>query len=520
MMRYLLMGALLLAPVPLAAQNLTIGFGGAVTSTDPHYYNAIPNLAVARHVFDTLVGRSPMAQAQPALAESWQRISETVWEFKLREGVRWHDGAPLTAEDVAASYRRVPNVPNSPSSLAGYLRMVNRVEVVDARTLRIHTNGFYPILPTDLATICIVPQRLAETATTEDFNTGRAMIGTGPYRFVSYMPKDRTVFERNDQYWGDQQHWQRVTIREIPNAASRSAALLSGDVDLIDQVPAADLPRLGQDPRVRLNQVQGLRLLYIQPDFSHTGELASVTDNDDKPLPRNPFLDVRVRRALSMAIDRTALEQRVMEGVGQATMQWMPEGTYGYTPDLRVAPADVEGAKRLLAEAGFPNGFRMTLSAPNDRYPNDSKLAQAVAQMWTRIGVRTQVDALPWSAFVPRVNRQEFAIHLLGWGSTTGEGTNFLTNVVSTFNTERRTGNANAGRYSNPTLDALAQRLSGEQDEAKRQSMLQDVTRMAIDDVAVIPLQRVINYWATSRALQYTARMDDMTIAMGARPAE
>ncbi len=519
-MRCLLIGAVLLIPVPLTAQNLTIGYGGAITSADPHYYNAVPNQAVARHVFESLIERSPTAQPQPGLAESWQRISETVWEFKLRDGVHWHDGAPFVAEDVAATYARVPNVPNSPSSLAGYLRMVNRVEVVDAHTLRVHTNGFYPNLPNDLPGICIVPRRIAETATTEDFNAGRTMIGTGPYRFVSYVPKDSVVFERNDAYWGERQPWQRVTIREIPNAATRTAALLSGDVDMIDQVPSADLERLGQDQRIRLNRIQGLRLLYLQPDFSRSGEVPSVTDNDGKPLARNPFLDLRVRRALSMAIDRNALERRVMEGVGQATMQWMPEGTYGYVADLQAQPADADGARRLLAEAGFPNGFRVTLSTPNDRYPNDSKLAQAVAQMWTRVGVRTQVDTLPWSTFVPRVNRQEFAIHLLGWGSTTGEGTNFLTNVVNTFSTERRTGIANAGRYSNDALDALTRRLSSEQDEARRLSMVQEATRMAIDDVAVIPLQRIINYWATRHALRYTARMDEMTQAMGVRPAE
>ncbi len=513
-----LCGVALLVAQPVCGQTLTIGYGGAVNSLDPHYYNGTPNFAMAMHVFDSLVTRDANAQVQPGLAESWHRISDTVWEFKLREGVRWHDGSPLTAEDVAATYTRVPNVPNSPSSTAGYLRMVSQVEVVDARTLRIHSPVFYPNLATDLAALAIVPRRIAETATTEDFNAGRAMIGTGPYRFVGYRPKEQMELTRNDQYWGGREPWQRVIMREVTNPTSRTAGLLSGDLDVIDQVPAADLARLGQDSRVHLSQVPGLRLLYMEPTLSRTGEEPFITDNDGKPLAHNPLQDLRVRQALSMAIDRAALEQRVMEGAGRATMQFLPPGLPGYVPDLQPRPADPEGARKLLAEAGFPNGFRMTVHTPNDRYPNDSKLAQAVAQMWTRIGVQTQVEALPWSSFASRSGRQEFSMFLIGWGSSTGEPLNFLTNVVSTYNRELRTGNGNDGRYSNPVMDAFIARVSSEPDDAKRMELAHQATRMAMADLPVIPMVQVINNWATRSNLRYTPRTDERTTAMQVRP--
>ncbi len=511
--------ATLLAVHPVSGQTLTIGYGGAVNSLDPHYYNGTPNFALAMHVFDGLVSRDVNAQVQPGLAESWRRVSDTEWEFTLRDGVLWHDGARLVAEDVAATYARVPNVPNSPSSVAGYLRMVSRVEVVDARTLRIHTPNFYPNLPTDLAALGIVPRRIAQTATTEDFNTGRAMIGTGPYRFVSYRPKEQMELARNDQYWGGREPWQRVVLREITNPAARTAGLLSGDLDVIDQVSSADLMRLGQDTRVRVVQVPGLRLLYMQPTLSRTGEEPFITDNDGKPIPRNPLQDLRVRQALSMAIDRAALEQRVMDGVGRATMQWLPPGLPGYVPDLQPQPADPAGARRLLAEAGFPNGFRMTVHTPNDRYPNDSKLALAVAQMWTRIGVQTQVEALPWSNFAGRSGRQELSMFLIGWGSSTGEPLNFLTNVASTYNRELRTGNGNDGRYSNPEIDAMVQRVSSEPDDMKRMELAHQATRAVVADLPVIPLVQVVNYWATRNTLRYTPRMDERTTAMQVRPA-
>ena len=514
--------ALLLATAlasPVAAQTLTMGAGAPSTSLDPHFFNAAPNGSVASHLFSRLVERDAQVRPQPGLAESWRAISPTVWEFRLRPGVKWHDGRDFTADDVVFTFERAPNVPNSPGGFGGFLRMVERVEVVDPLTLRIHTRAPHPLLPVDLSYIFIVSRHVGQGATTEDYNAGRAAIGTGPYRLRAHTPGERVEFERNDAYWGPREPWSRAIWRVIANDTARTAALLAGDVDVIDQVPSSDVERLRREARVALHQIQGLRMIYIQADFSRDGNLPMVADNAGQPIAANPFKDVRVRRALSLGINRQALTERVMEGTAAPSGQWLPPGVYSYNPAVPVPTFDADGARRLLAEAGYPQGFRLTLVTPNDRYPNDARTAQAVAQMWTRIGIRTEVQSLPWSAFSARAARQEFPIRLAGWGSSTGEASYAAINIMGTYNREQRRGASNAGRYSNPQLDALTDRATTILDDGEREQVLREVVQLAMDDQALIPLFHLINTWATRRGLTYEARMDESTRAMAARPA-
>lgn len=512
----------LASAAPAAAQNLTIGIGGSPTSLDPHFYNASPNISLTQHIFDRLVEQDARARLHPMLAESWKAVSETVWEFKLRPGVKWHDGRDFTAEDVAFTIARVPNVPNSPATFAGFVRAIQRVEIVDPLTIRFHTPAPHPLLPVDLASFQIVSRHAGEGAATEDYNSGKAAIGTGPYRLSSYRAGDRTEFVRNENYWRGPEPWARVSYRFMGNDASRTAALLAGDVDMIDQVPSNDLARMKREPRVTVSEIQGLRLIYLVPDYSR-GEgqpPVFVTDNDGKPLPRNPFGDARVRRALSIAINRDALAERVMEGTAKPAGQWLPEGVFGYNPEVRVPPFDADGAKRLLAEAGFPNGFRATITTPNDRYPNDSRTAQAVAQMWTRIGVRTEVDAIPWASYSARAARQEFNMRLVGWGSSTGEASYMLVNIFGTYDRDKRWGSANNSRISDRELDALTERASSILDDEKREAAQREAVKMATDRTLVIPLFQLVNSWALRKGLTYDARMDERTVAMGVRPAQ
>ncbi|MEN0073196.1 MAG: ABC transporter substrate-binding protein [Paracraurococcus sp.] len=517
--------ALLLgAAAPAAAQQegrvLNIGIGGAVTSVDPHFYNASPNNSLSMHIFDRLVERDARAQPYPGLAESWRVLSDTVWEFKLRPGVKWHDGRDFTAEDVAFTIQRTPNVPGSPGGFGGFVRAIERVEVVDPLTLRFHTARPHPLLPTELASVAVIARHAAEGASTEDFNSGKAAIGTGPYRMLAYRPGDRTELARNEAYFRGPEPWERVNYRFIGNDGARSAALLAGDVDLIDQVPSTDLARLKRESRITVSEIQGLRMIYLIMDRSRQGDVPFVSDNDGKPLPGNPFNDLRIRRALSMAINREALAQRIMEGTAQPTGQWLPEGTFGYNPEVRPPAYDPDGAKKLLAEAGFPQGFRMTLHSPNDRYPNDAKTAQAVAQMFSRIGLRTEVEAVPWASFSLRSNRQDYAIRLGGWGSVTGEASYALVNILGTFDREKRTGASNSGRYANPELDALTARAASTIDDKTREGLLRQAVKMATDDVAIIPLFQLVNSWALRKGLTYDARMDERTLAMSTRPAK
>ncbi|WP_426958880.1 ABC transporter substrate-binding protein [Muricoccus radiodurans] len=507
------------AQTPPADRTLTIGIGGSVTSLDPHFYNASPNNSLSMHIFDFLVQRDAAARPQPGLAESWRPVGDTVWEFKLRSGVKWHDGRDFTADDVAFTVERAPNVPNSPGGFGGFVRAITRTEVVDPLTIRFHTAAPHPLLPTELASVAVISRHAGQGASTEDYNSGKAAIGTGPYRLVSYRPGDRTELVRNDAYWGGAEPWARVSYRFIANDSARTAALLAGDVDLIDQVPSSDLERLRRDNRAVLHEIQGLRLIYLVMDFSRDGSVPFVTDHAGQPLPRNPFRDIRVRQALSMAINREALTRQVMEGTAQPTGQWLPPGSYSYNPEVRPTAFNADRARQLLAEAGYPQGFRLTLHGPNDRYPNDARTIQAVAQMWTRIGVQTQVDAQPWAAFSPRNARQEYAIRLVGWGSVTGEASYLLVNILGTFDQAKRTGASNNGRYSNPELDALTARAVATLDDGQRERLLQDAVKMAMNDQGIIPLFQLVNIWATRRGLTYDARADERTLAMSVRPA-
>ncbi|HWX47322.1 MAG TPA: ABC transporter substrate-binding protein [Roseomonas sp.] len=515
-------GLLLLALTGLtctaAAQDLTLGVANPVGSTDPHVSNTTSNFALTGHIFDTLVARDAKLRLQPGLATSWRAVTDTVWEFRLRQDVTWHDGKPFTADDVAFTIARVPTIPSG----AGYsfaVRPIRRVEVVDAHTIRLHTDRPTPLLPNDFANVQIIARHAAEGAQAEQFNSGQAAIGTGPYRLLAFRPGQGAEFVRNEAYWAGRQPWARVDYRFLPNDGARVAAILAGDVDVIDQVPANDLARLRREARLRISETPGVRLIYLQADFSRQGPVPTVTDHQGRPLERNPFLDRRVRRALDLAIDRQALASRVMEGTAIPTGQWLPEGTYSYNPEVPVTRPDPAAAKRLLAEAGFPDGFRLTLSTPNDRYPGDAKTAQAVAQFWTRIGVRTEVEALPWATYLTRGRNQEFAFRLGGWGSPTGEASYLLRNIVGTYDREKGWGSPNFSRYSNPALDALTERAITILDDAEREKVLREAVALEAQELGILPLFLLQNTWATRRGLTYEARADEQTLATAVHPA-
>ncbi|HWL81224.1 MAG TPA: ABC transporter substrate-binding protein [Roseomonas sp.] len=501
------------------AQNLTMAVGAQVTSLDPHYHALSPNFAVATMLFDTLTQFDANAKLEPGLAESWKVVEPTVWEFKLRPGVRFHNGNPLTADDVAFTISRVPNVPNSPSSYAIYTRAIERVEVVDPTTVRFHTRTPYPLLPNDMSQVAILDKETHEGAGTDDFNSGKVAIGTGPFRYVNFRSGDRLELERNDAYWGPKPDWAKVNYRIVVNDSSRTAGLLAGDVDFIDQVPTSDIASLRRENRVRLAEKDGLRIIFLALDHLHKDGSPFITDNDGKPLAKNPLLDVRVRRALSMAIDRQAIAGRVMEGAAQPAGQFLPQGAFGYVPGLEAPKTDPDAARKLLAEAGYPSGFRITLHGPNDRYMNDGRIVQAIGQFWTRIGIRTSVDAQPWTTFINRAGKQELSAFLVGWGTSSGEASSPLRSLVATYNRDKGYGTSNRGRYSNPEMDAKLEAALSEMDDEKREKLLQEATKIAMDDVGIIPIHIQKNIWAMRPTLTHDSRADELTRAQDVHPA-
>ena len=286
------------------AANLTIGLGTDVTALDPHYHNVTPNNNVGAHIFGYLVMRNEKSQLIPGLATEWKAIDATTWEFKLRRGVKFHDGSDFTAADVVASIERVPTVPNSPSPFTAYSKQIREMIVVDPLTIRFRTALPYPLMPSDMTQILIISKAAAK-ATTDDFNSGRAANGTGPYKLVRYAKGDRIELARNDAWWGGPTPWEKVTLRLLPQDAPRVAALLSGDVQVIENVPTSDAAKLKQDKRLGIYRTVADRLIYLHLD-SDRDVSPFVTDKAGKPLAKNPLKDPRVRKAISKSINRPA----------------------------------------------------------------------------------------------------------------------------------------------------------------------------------------------------------------------
>lgn len=520
----------LLAAVPAASQaaTLTVGTSAEPSALDPHYHNLGPNTRARKHVFESLVSMDAKMRLQPELAESWRAVDETTWEFKLRKGVKFHDGTEFTAQDFIYTACRIPNVANSPSSFTVYTKGIAAIETPDPHTLVIKTGKPYPLLPMELSTFGIISAKAAggeavtfdkagckadSWPTTQAFNDGSLMIGTGPFKHKSYTKGDRQVLERNPDYWGPQPAWDTVVFRPITSDGPRVAALLAGDVDLIESPPVQDIERLKSAPNVALAQAQSNRVIYLALGVQDTPPTITGTDG------KNPLKDPRVRKALSLAVDRDAIVKRIMMGVAEPANQYLPAGFYGNNPEITVA-TDANKAKQLLAEAGYPKGFQLTLGTPNDRYINDDKVAQAVAQMFTRIGVQTQVDATTANVFFSKRNKQEYSVFLAGWGADSGEMSSPLKALIATPVKEKGYGTTNYTSYSDPELDAMLDTALATVDDAKREKLLQAAVKRAMDADIIIPLHYEVTVWAMKKGLSYEPRADQYTLAQKVAPAK
>lgn len=507
LLRILVAGSILWA-LPAQGADLRIGLAADVTSMDPHFLNIAPNINIAWHVFDALTHVDEDARLIPGLAVSWRAIDATTWEFKLRRGVRFHDGAELTAEDVAFSIERTFQVPNG--QFRTFTQRIVGKEVVDAHTLRLKTATPYAMVPYDLNSVFIVSKKAAARSGPEDFDSGKAMIGTGPFRFLRFARGDRVELARNDGYWGAKSPWEKVTFRIVPTDPARLAGLLSGELDAIEQVPTADLPRIRRDARLQTAQKVSWRTIFFYLD-QYRDRAPGLADKTGKPLERNPFRDLRVRQALSKAIHRQAIAERLMDGAALPASNLVSPPVFGHAPDLKPEPYDPEGAKRLLAEAGYPQGFSMTLSATNNRYVNDEQIAQSVAQMLARVGVRARVEALPVNAYLPKGRKGEFAFAMFGWGSFSGDLA--LRSLLATADPDKGFGAFNWSGYSNPRVDAFLERAFASVDEKRREALARDAMRLAMRDYAVIPLHHQVTTWAMRKALAYAPRTDEFTFA-------
>ncbi len=500
-----------------ATADLRIGVLSEPTSIDPHFHNLTPNDSALSHIFERLVAADEKGELIPALAQSWSQPDDKTWRIKLRPGVLWHDGAPFTADDVLFTFERAPAVPDSPSSYASAIRG-RTVRKIDDLTIDIVTELPDPLMLNNLSRIMIVSRGRGKNAKTADYNSGKAAIGTGPYKFAEFVPGERLVVVRNDAYWGDRPRWDRISLKQIADDGMRVAALVAGDVDMIEDVPTAQVNRLKEDAKLEVVQAVTQRVIYLHMD-QFRDSTPYITGKDGAPLA-NPLRDAKVRLALSKAINRDAIVARVMGGAAIAAGQFLAPGFFGTSSILKPTAYDPEGARKLLAEAGLAQGFKLTLHSPAGRYANDVKVAQAVAQMLQRVGIDTVVEALAPGQFFARATsgdkgKPEFSVILAGRSSGTGESSDSLNALVHTVNPATGAGAANRGRYSNRDVDTLIEGAQGTIDDAKRAQLLGQASLLAISDTALIPIYYPVQTWALRKGLTYKARADEFTLGTG-----
>lgn len=520
MHRAVLLLALLAAwAAPAQAKNDVLRIGvQAPFIVDPHFLFLGPNMAAARHIFDSLVGRDADANWTPSLAESWRMLDDRTWEFKLRQGVTFQDGTPFTAADVVATFNRVPSIPNNPAAYTPNLRTIERTEVVDPYTIRIHTDRPNPTLPGQLTNIFIVEAKLASLP--GEAASPRIAVGTGPYRLVSFAFNEGMVLERNDAYWGPKPAYRTVQIRVISNDATREAALLAGDIDLMENVPPDDMERLRANPAVTVFARPADRVVFLLPNTG-ADTLPLLQDRAGTLLPANPLRDLRVRQAVSAAIDRTGLVGRVLSGQGVPGTALVPQDFVGWAA-APVPRADPALSRRLLAEAGYPEGFRLTVGCSNDRYIYDGRICQTLAQMLTRGGFAAGVETQPGSLFMARtrVGKNDLPLMLYAISLSSLRDVAYILGLVAHSHDEAAGfGDGNRGGFADPALDHAIEAAIIRADPG-REAALQAAAGEAVAKLGIIPLYSEYTIAAARRGIEYTPRIDQQMVATGAHPSQ
>ncbi|WP_457281998.1 ABC transporter substrate-binding protein [Polaromonas sp. P5_D5] len=505
-----------------SAADLRIGFKAEVTSADPHVLGAA-NRGVWMNVYDSLIGQDEKLHPIPLLALSWKAIDEKQWEFKLRPGVKFHNGEPMTANDVKFSLDRARALAG-PKTFKTYLRAVDSVRVQDPLTVIIKTKEAAPTLPENVGLVAILSKGSGAEIKEEDFENGKAAVGTGPFKYAGLIPSQQVTMTRNDAYWGSKPAWSKVIYQLIPKEPARAAAMLGGSVDVIDGAAGSLTETLKKSGKVSVVSTTSYLLNYLAMD-QFRAVSPYVTSHDGKPLAKNPFQDKRVRQAITVAINRDAINKFVMKGDAEPATQIVPAGFFGYEPALKLQPGDTARAKALLTEAGYPSGFKVVLHCTNDRYLNDARVCEAIAQMLTQAGIKTDTRTLPYANFITRATsggaggEPEFSLAMCGIGAVLGDSLEPYTAVVHTFDKALGTGANNYGRYSNKEFDAAIRSASKTLSEKEREELLRTAARVAAEDVAIVPVHNAKVAWGLRKGLSMSPRSDGFTIANGIKDA-
>jgi len=522
-MRYLPFSFASRVPLAVLAALVVIGAADAKTlrwanrgdmqTTDPHSQNEILTNNVNSLIYEFLVDRDRKLDIRPALAESWQKVNDTTWRVKLRQGVKFHDGTPFTADDVVFSYERASG---DTSQLRVYAKRAGVPRKIDDFNVEFVTPAPNPTELEDWATINIMSKAWSEKnratkpqnfTQKEDMITAREANGTGPYILKARQPDVKTVLARNPNWWGIKAglfegNVDEVVFTPIGSDATRVAALISGEIDLINDPPPQDVPRLAQTPNIKVIEGVENRIVFIGMDQGRDELLYSSVKG------RNPFKDKRVRQALYEAIDIEAIHRTTMRNLSKPSGALLPAPQMSNAALETRLPYDKAQAKALLADAGYPNGFEVTLDCPNNRYVNDEKICQALAAMWSQIGVMTKVNAMPRANYFPKLEKLDTSLYMLGWGGASTDAIFTLQPVLQT-NDGKGTGDYNYGRYTNPKLDALALKARTEMNPDARLKLIQEALAAHNAEINHLPLHRQVIPWASRSAMTVVHRADN-----------
>jgi peptide/nickel transport system substrate-binding protein len=486
---------------------------GDILTMDPHSQNESLNIAANLWVYDPLVRYNEKFEVVPSLATSWEQVNPTLWRFKLREGVKFHDGSPFTADDVVFSLKRAM----APSSqYKSYVAGIKDVTAIDPLTVEISLAGPNPVLLRQLPVLAIMSRAWSEkngVVAPQDFNrkeesySGRNAMGTGPYKLKSREVDVKTVYVENDAWWGKptkKGNVSEIVYTPIKQNATRTAALLSGEVDFVLDPPAQDLDRLRQQAKVL--DGNEYRTIFIGLDVN-SPELKYSNIKG-----KNPLQDVRVREALYRAIDIEAIKKSVMRGMSLPTGTMIAPQVAGYTVALgKRVPYDPEKSRALLKEAGYDNNFELTLDCPNNRYINDEAICQAILAMWAKVGVKGKLNAMPRATFFPKVANYDTSAYLFGWGVPTFDAFYSLEALIRSKG-EGANGSFNYGKYSNPQVDKLIDAVKVETDDAKRTAMIHQALELFAKDFGALPLHDQVIPWAMKKNVTALHRADNRPV--------
>jgi peptide/nickel transport system substrate-binding protein len=498
-----------------AAQAVTfrIADQGDITSMDPHSLNESLQLSFLQSTYEPLVARDKKLGMVPGLATKWTQTNPSTWRFDLRKGVKFHDGTPFTADDVLFTLARTQL---DGSDMKSYTNDIKEVKKIDDHTVEIVTKAPFPILPDVLSLVYIMSKKWCEdngaqrpvdrrkgTENTASFKAN----GTGPFRLKSREPAAKTVFVRNGVYWDKiESNIEEVIFTPIGNDATRVAALLSGEIDMMQPVPVQDAARVNSNPNLKVTQGPELRTIFLGMDQSRDELLFSNVKG------KNPFKDKRVRQAFFQAIDIEAIKTRIMRGSATPTGLMVAPGIGGFAADLnKRLPYDPEASKKLLAEAGYPNGFEVKMNCPNDRYVSDGEICQAIAGMMARVNVKIVLDSETKITYFPKILSRNTSFYLLGWTPGTYDSHNVLNAILASPNPSGR-GQFNLGSYSNPKVDELTLKVQSETDKTKRDAMIAEAFKIHQDDVGHLPLHQQALAWGMKKSVNLVQLPDNFNL--------